>query len=75
MPPDRPPALPLSASSTSTPDRARTRAREYDLAGVAIGTNLDAILDQTKPEAVFDVVVPAARRDVAFSAFSHIAIC
>ena len=52
-------------------DRARTRAREYELNGVAIGTNLDAVLDQTKPQAVFDVVVPAARREVAFSALSH----
>jgi predicted dehydrogenase len=52
-------------------DKARTRAHEYELNGVAIGTDLDAILDQTKPQAVFDVVVPAARRDVAFSALAH----
>ena len=52
-------------------ERARTRAHEYELNGVAIGTNLDAVLDQTKPQAVFDVVVPAARREVAFSALSH----
>jgi predicted dehydrogenase len=51
--------------------RARMRAREYALNGVAIGTNLDAVLDQTKPEIVFDIVVPAARREVAFSAFTH----
>jgi predicted dehydrogenase len=52
-------------------DRARTRAREYDLNGVVIGTSLDAVLDQTRPQAVFDVVVPAARREVAFSALAH----
>jgi predicted dehydrogenase len=52
-------------------DRAKARAREYELNGVAIGTNLDALLDQTKPQAVFDVVVPAARREVAFSALTH----
>jgi predicted dehydrogenase len=52
-------------------DKARTRAHEYELNGVAIGTDLDAILDQTKPQAVFDVVVPAARREVAFSALAH----
>ena len=52
-------------------DRAKARAREYQLNGVAIGTNLDAVLDQTRPQAVFDVVVPAARREVAFSALSH----
>lgn len=52
-------------------DRAKARAREYDLTGAVIGTSLDAVLDQTRPDAVFDVVVPAARRDVAFSAFAH----
>ncbi|RVA10044.1 gfo/Idh/MocA family oxidoreductase, partial [Mesorhizobium sp. M7A.F.Ca.CA.002.05.1.1] len=52
-------------------DRARARAREYDLTNAVIGSNLDAVLDQTKPQAVFDVVVPAARREVAFSAFAH----
>jgi len=52
-------------------DRALARAREYELDGAAIGTNLDAVLDQTRPQAVFDVVVPAARRDVALSAFAH----
>ncbi len=61
----------MSAWSISTPTGRRTRAREYELNGVAIGTNLDAVLDQTKPQAVFDVVVPAARREVAFSALSH----
>ncbi|MDX8435087.1 Gfo/Idh/MocA family oxidoreductase [Mesorhizobium abyssinicae] len=52
-------------------ERAQARAREYGLAGADIGTSLDAVLDQTKPDAVFDVVVPAARRDVALSAFAH----
>lgn len=52
-------------------ERAKARAREYDLNGAIIGTSLDEVLDQTKPDAVFDVVVPAARRDVALSAFAH----
>ncbi|RUU65257.1 Gfo/Idh/MocA family oxidoreductase [Mesorhizobium sp. M2C.T.Ca.TU.009.01.2.1] len=52
-------------------DRARARAREYDLGSAVIGTSLDAVLDETKPDAVFDVVVPSARRDVALSAFAH----
>jgi predicted dehydrogenase len=52
-------------------DRARARAREFDIESVAIGTSLDAVLDQTRPDAVFDVVVPSARRDVAQSAFAH----
>jgi predicted dehydrogenase len=52
-------------------ERAQARAREYELTDAIIGTSLDAVLDQTKPDAVFDVVVPAARREVAFSAFTH----
>ncbi|MER8830857.1 Gfo/Idh/MocA family oxidoreductase [Mesorhizobium sp. M0938] len=52
-------------------ERAKARAHEYELSGAIIGTSLDAVLDQTKPQAVFDVVVPAARRDVALSAFAH----
>ena len=52
-------------------DKAQARAREFGLADAAIGSDLDAILDQTRPDAVFDVVVPAARRDVALSAFAH----
>jgi predicted dehydrogenase len=52
-------------------DRARARAQEYDLTNAVIGTSLDAVLDQTQPQAVFDVVVPAARREVALSAFAH----
>ena len=52
-------------------ERAKARALEYELAGAVIGTNLDAVLGQTKPQAVFDVVVPAARREVALSAFAR----
>ncbi|TPJ79908.1 Gfo/Idh/MocA family oxidoreductase [Mesorhizobium sp. B2-6-2] len=52
-------------------ERAQARAREYALSNAIIGTDLDAVLDQTKPDAVFDVVVPAARREVALSAFAH----
>jgi predicted dehydrogenase len=52
-------------------ERAQARAREYGLSGAVIGTNLNAVLDRTKPHVVFDVVVPAARREVAFTAFAH----
>ena len=52
-------------------ERAKARAREYDLTNSVVGTSLDAVLDETKPDAVFDVVVPAARREVALSAFAH----
>ena len=68
MPPERFAEIAIVGLVDLDADRARARAREYELNGVAIGTNLDAVLDQTKPQAVFDVVVPAARREVAFSA-------
>ena len=71
MPPEKIPEIAVVGLVDLDADRARTRASEYELDGVAIGTNLDAILDQTKPQVVFDVVVPAARREVAFSALSH----
>lgn len=51
--------------------RAEGRAREFGLDGIAVGSDLDAILEKTKPDVVFDVVVPAARHEVAFSAFNH----
>ncbi|CDX29498.1 conserved hypothetical protein [Mesorhizobium sp. SOD10] len=52
-------------------ERAKARAREYELSNAVVGTSLDAVLDETKPDAVFDVVVPVARREVALSAFAH----
>lgn len=52
-------------------DRARSRAAEYGLDGVAIDASLDAMLDRRRPDVVFDVVVPAARLPVARVAFAH----
>jgi predicted dehydrogenase len=51
--------------------RAKARAEEFQLDPVVTGGDLDAILTSTKPDLVFDVVVPAARRDVALTAFRH----
>ncbi len=51
--------------------RARARATEFNLADAVVGASLDAVLDETKPDVVFDVVVPAARPAVAASAFGH----
>ncbi len=51
--------------------RAEARAKEFGLNGVATGSDLGAILDKTKPDAVFDVAVPAARRNLALLALSH----
>jgi predicted dehydrogenase len=51
--------------------RAKARAEEFQLDGIAIGRDLEKILASTKPDVVFDVVVPAARRDLALIAFAH----
>jgi predicted dehydrogenase len=51
--------------------RANARAQEFQLDGVAIGSDVAAILTSTRPDVVFDVVIPAARRDLALTAFGH----
>ena len=52
-------------------DRARARASEYGLPNAVVGKDAEEVLARTKPDLVFDVVVPAARRDLALLAFSH----
>jgi len=47
----------------------RLRA-EFGL-GAATGTDLDAVLSATKPDLLFDVVVPSARRDVVLTGLRH----
>ena len=53
------------------PEHARRRARQFGLDGVAIGADLDAMLAHTKPDVVFDVVVPSALREVVLTALGH----
>lgn len=52
-------------------DRARTRAREFGLDRAAIDDDLHSVLTATRPDIVFDVAVPSARRDIALTAFAH----
>lgn len=52
-------------------NRAEALATEFDLSGAVIGADLDDLLSQTKPDAVFDVVVPEARLDVVTTALRH----
>jgi predicted dehydrogenase len=52
-------------------ERARSRAAEFGLAHAEIGTDLPALLDRMKPDLLFDVVVPGARRDVVLAGFAH----
>jgi predicted dehydrogenase len=53
------------------PSRARSRADEFGLMHSTVGSNLDAVLSTTKPQLVFDIVVPGARYDIVRTAFAH----
>lgn len=52
-------------------DVARERALKHGYEGAAIGTDLDRMLVDVTPDAVFDLVVPAARKTVVDTAFAH----
>ncbi|SEQ73038.1 Predicted dehydrogenase [Faunimonas pinastri] len=52
-------------------EAAQARADQFGLTHAVIGTDLDAVLAETKPDILFDVVVPAARRNVVETAFRH----
>ena len=52
-------------------DRARSRAAEFRLDRAAIGASLDTMLESRRADVVFDVVVPAARAPIAYSAFGR----
>jgi predicted dehydrogenase len=50
---------------------ARARAEEFGLSDVVIGSDLNAVLAQTKPDLLLDVVVPAARHEVVATGLRH----
>lgn len=50
---------------------AEERAAEFGLADAVVGSDLDAVLAQTKPDLLFDVVVPGARWDVVSTGLAH----
>jgi predicted dehydrogenase len=52
-------------------ERARARADEFGLTNVAVGDDLEAVLDRVRPTAVFDVAVPSARTSIVLSALGH----
>lgn len=52
-------------------DRARNRAKEFNLGGAVTGTDLSDVLAQTRPTMVFDVALPQVRLDLVRTAFSH----
>ncbi len=53
------------------PEVALALAAEFDLEDVVIGSDLDAVLAETTPDILFDIVVPAARRDVVATGLKH----
>lgn len=50
---------------------AEARAAEFGLSHATIGTDLDAVLTATKPDLLFDVVIPAAREGVVATGLRH----
>jgi predicted dehydrogenase len=50
---------------------AHDLAQAFGLDDVAIGTDLPAMLEAQRPDLVFDVVIPAARRAVVSAALAH----
>src|SRR5439155_16799517 len=52
-------------------DAAERRASEFGLDRATIATDLAPVLDQTKPDAVFDCTVPEAHVHVTLTALSH----
>jgi predicted dehydrogenase len=52
-------------------DAAKTRSKDYGDGNYVIGTNLAAVLEQTKPDAVFDCTIPEVHTSVALTAFEH----
>jgi predicted dehydrogenase len=50
---------------------AKALATEFDLSGLVIGSDLDAVLKKTRADLLFDIVVPPARRDVVKTGLSR----
>ena len=50
---------------------AQARAAEFGLVDLTIGSDLETVLAATKPDLLFDVVVPSAREGVVATALRH----
>jgi predicted dehydrogenase len=51
--------------------RAQSRAEEFGLADAYLATDAETLLEQTQPDILFDVVVPAARHEIVSAALAH----
>jgi predicted dehydrogenase len=52
-------------------ERAASRAAQFGLADAMVGADAAAVIDATRPDIVFDVVVPDARHDLALLALGR----
>jgi len=52
-------------------EAAESRAKEFGLADAKIGTDLDSMLDATKPQVVFDCTIPEAHCQTTLTALAH----
>ena len=52
-------------------DAAKEKAEKHELTDVVIGTDLAAVLEQTKPDIVFNCTIPEAHCDVVLTALEH----
>jgi predicted dehydrogenase len=50
---------------------AARRQTEFSLSDAQISTDLETVLAATKPDLLFDVALPATRRDVVLAGFAH----
>ncbi len=65
------PDLNLAALVDLDAQAAQARAEEFDLLDVRIDVDLENVLDEVKPDVVFDCTVPEAHHPVTLSALSH----
>jgi predicted dehydrogenase len=65
------PALEMVGLVDLREEAARTRAEEYGLQDALVGTDLAAVLDEVRPDIVFDCTVPEAHVHVTLEALGH----
>jgi predicted dehydrogenase len=52
-------------------EAAQERAEQFGLTDALIETDLQAALDQTQPDVIFNCTIPAAHREVSLAALAH----
>src|SRR5689334_492110 len=65
------PGLRIAGLVDLDPQAAERRAAEFGLRDAVLGTDLGAVLDQTRPEAVFDCTIPEAHVEVTLAALAR----